>query len=253
MGEPVKTAIIITGHMRSFDRTMDSLHEHVFSKFPGADFFVSTVKDEDAHKADLLRPRYPEARVEIEIVQEQPDCIADLRAKGCQLPEVWTHGKPYMREKYRISVHPAAVARQLWQLARGWDLFRATSKSEDYGTIIRCRPDMLFHSADLARALNPSELDAWTPGWGRFDGVNDRFAILGRAAASAYFTTYDQIPMHLATGENLHPETLVEASLYAAGCVIRDTLWPLFSTLRASGEIRPPEIFSADLLRMAHR
>lgn len=242
----MSTAIILTGHMRTFDACLDRLKEQVFDAFPGADFYVATVQDAAAHKADLLN-RISQSVTAVS-VPEQPDCIADLRGKGCQLPTWWHHGRPYMREAYPISVHPQAVARQLWQLEQGWQLVRASGRA--YDVVVRCRPDLWIHSADLKPVGAVRPLDAFTPWWGRFGGVNDRFAVLGAKAADAYFTTYSQIPAHLAAGGNLHPETLVHTSLQKAGCTVHDTLNVLFSTKRAA-EMRPPEIQSEDLTHLA--
>jgi hypothetical protein len=247
----MKTAVLISGHMRSFAQCLPQLNARVFDRFPDADFFVSTVQDADAASIELLQSAFP-GRGQAEVVREQPDCIADLRAKGCQLPTVWEKGKPYMRERYWISVHPQAIARQLWQLEQCWRLFTTAARPSEYGTVIRCRPDLWVHSADFSD-LPPviGELDAWTPWWGRFAGTNDRFAVLGMKAAEAYFTTYSQIPTHLAQGGNLHPETLVHASLMAAGCAIHDTLGIVYSTLRTDGVVRPPEIISEDITHLA--
>lgn len=242
----MSTAIILTGHMRTFDVCFDRLKRHVFDAFPGAAFYVATVQDADSHKADLC---YRLSRhVTVATCPEQPDCIADLRAKGCQLPTSWTLGLPYMKERDPISVHPQAVARQLWQLEHGWKLMK--EKGRLYTTVVRCRPDLWVHSADLKGVHQLGPLDAFTPWWGRFGGVNDRFAVLGAKAAEAYFTTYSQIPAHLAAGGNLHPETLVHASLKAAECTVHDTLDVLYSTKRAS-QVRPPEIHAEDVAHLA--
>jgi hypothetical protein len=254
----MKTAVLISGHMRSFDRCLPTLHLHVFRHFPDTDFFVSTVADDDAPKAQLLRTQYPQARVEIDCVPEQPDCIADLRAKGCQLPDVWQRGQPYMHEPYAISVHPQAVARQLWQLEQCWNLFTTATAGDaaHYDLVIRCRPDLWFQSfafpeeiSDVYKKWTDSFADsiALTPWWGRFGGVNDRFAMLGPRIAKHYFTAYSQIPKLLADGFPLHPESLVYGAVRAGGGLIRDHLRADFSTLRTTGELRAPEITAADI------
>lgn len=243
----MRTAILISGHMRTFDRCLPTLHWHVFRHFPDADFYVSTVQDPDASKAELLRAKYPDARVEIDVV-EQPDCIADLRSQGCQLPTEWQHGQPYMHEPYAITARPLAIARQLWQLEQCWHLLRrSVGDPSEYDLIIRCRPDLWFHSLVLPIAMdNPDPGIAYTPWWGCFGGVNDRFALLGFAAAQAYFTTYDQIPELMEAGCPLHPESLIAAALEANGAT-RLPLVAEFSTLRPNGIFRLPEISQIDL------
>jgi hypothetical protein len=247
----MNTAILISGHMRSFDRCLPTLHWHVFRHFPAAHFYVSTLADEDAPKVELLTAAYGAERVHVEILPGQPDCISELRSRGCQLPPEWMKGKPYTHEPYAISVHPQAVARQLWQLEQAWNLYTAANRPAE--VIIRCRPDLWFHSSELetpAPFPMPDSV-ASVPWWGRFGGINDRFAVLGATAAAAYFTTYSQIPEHLANGCPFHPESLIKASLDRAGCEIQDDGRYEFSTLRANGELRAPEISTQDLAHVA--
>jgi len=238
------TAIVISGHMRSFDACLPRLAARVFSKFEGAHFYVSTIADEDTRKAEQLIEIYGANNVTVSVEPSQPDCIADLRAKGCELPGAWERGRPYMRERYPISVHPQSVARQLWQLERAW----AMIPEGKHDKFVRVRPDLWFHSLKWEAPINfVREHEAVTPWWGRFDGVNDRFAIMGAVAARAYFTTYSQIPEILREGGSLHPETLVSRSLERNKCASTSSLHALFSTRRTNGEIRPPEIIAADI------
>lgn len=244
----MNTAIILTGAMRSFDKCLPNLQWHVFRHFPGAKFYVATADDEDAEKAalfDRLTPR-PDFRIKL---CKQPEMIIP---PGC--PNEWTPGKPYMHEPYHISVDPRAVLGQLWMLREGWRLYQEANEPADL--IIRCRPDLWFHSFDsrfIAQAGWPTDESAFTPWWGQFGGVNDRFALLGKNAAEHYFTTYDKIPRLVSGGAPLHPETLVAASLRDGGCIIVDNLEAEFSTLRKSGEMRPPEITMIDLAHAAMR
>lgn len=245
----MKTAIIISGHMRTFDKCLPTLHWHVFRHYPGADFFVSTVTDADAPKARLLRGLYPEAKIEISEVEAQPDCVAELRALGVSLPAEWVKGKPYTHEPYAISVHPQAVLRQLWQLAHAWQVVGSRGKRDEYDQFIRVRPDLWFHSFKRPASLE-NETVAHVPYWGQFGGVNDRFAILGKQAAAAYFSTYANLPQLVAFGCPVHPESLVAASLELSGAWIRARLCAEFSTLRPNGELRTPEVTATDLARL---
>jgi hypothetical protein len=272
----MKTAILLSGHMRTFDRCLPTLHWHVFRHFPNADFFVSTIADADAPKAELLRAKYPNSRVEIETVAEQPDCIAELRLRGCNLPAWWSKGTPYTHEPHAITVHPQSIARQLWQLEQVYIFHLAhltETRGEMYDCVIRCRPDLWFHSFEYPATLRPirkfhcHELGGYetvtggmqpttvlTPWWGGFGGVNDRFAILSRKAAQSYFTTYSKIPSLLEAGCPFHPESLIAASLQVSGFKSQvSALAAEFSTLRANGELRPPEISAEDIAHASLR
>ena len=102
----MKTAIVLVGHIRTLDRCLANQHWHVYRHFPDADFFVSTVRDADFGKLDALTARYGLDRVKVHAVDEQPDCVAEMRAKGVTLPDSWVRGQPYTHEPYAISVHP---------------------------------------------------------------------------------------------------------------------------------------------------
>lgn len=244
----MKTVFILTGHMRSFEKCLPTLHWHIARHFPEAAWFVSTIDDANAHKAELLKAKYPSALVCIDAVKEQPDCVAEKRAEGCDLPASWSRGEPYTFEPYPISVHPQAVLRQLWQLEQGWKLYQAAGLDAD--CVIRVRPDLYFHSAELREACD--DVPAWrafTPWWGRFGGINDRFAVLGKQAAHSYFTAYSRLRYLMAEGCPLHPESLLRAALDLDACLINDLLPVEFSTLRENGQMRAPEVAHGDLAR----
>ena len=250
----MRTAILLSGHMRTFARCLPTLHWHVFRHFPGADFIVSTVADADASSAQLLVPRYGFDRVHYAAVPEQPDCVAAIRAAGAVLPDTRTPGQCYTHEPYPISVHPQAVLRQLWQLGHAWRTYRTHFSPGSHDLIIRCRPDLWFHScARPGPAIHLEPTDALLPWWGKFGGINDRFAWLGERAAEAYFTTYERVPALLDAGCPLHPESLLKASLLAAGCQPASRLAAEFGTLRQSGELRAAEISTVDLAHVALR
>ena len=224
--------VIITGHMRSFARCVHTLRWQVLRHYEVDAFFISTVQDEDTDSHKLLAELFPDVPIYTDIVDAQPE-----------LPEP----KETVRfEPYARSVPIQAVLRQLWQLERGWALRQERSGRSE--VVIRVRPDLFFHSFTKPY---PGLNDACTPYWGRFGGVNDRFAVLGDNAARHYFQTITKVPALLASGCPLHPESLVKASLEDGGCIVADTLQTEFSTLRNNGEVRQPEISPFDFCHAA--
>lgn len=253
----MRTAILISGHMRSFDRCLPTLHWHVFRHFVPAvgaalradcecDFFVSTEPDEDADKADLLYEKYGAECFHFDDTPQPTEELKDLGAK-------YEHHAAHA--PYAISVPAWQVLAQLWRLERCWQFVleaNPRAAEEPYDVYIRCRPDLWIESASIPEIYHRTSrwpMMALTPWWGRFGGVNDRFAILGHVAATGYFLTWSRVPDLLQSGCPLHPESLIKASLEAAGCRIDDTLDVSFSTLRANGERRFPEIMPQDLHR----
>lgn len=232
--------------MRSFDKCWPNQHWHVLRHFPAAKIYCVTEDDEDAHKTSFLEKVGTVRKV------KQPEMVIP---KGC--PDEWQPGQPYMHEPYHISVDPRAVLGQLWMLREGWRLYQEANDPADL--VIRIRPDLWFHSFEVPVFFrsNPtgyvdgSEGIACTPRWGKFGGCNDRFALLGADAAEHYFTTYDKIPQMIEAGAPLHPETLVATSLRNGLISIQDDMKADFSTLRKTGEMRPPEVTAFDIMDYA--
>lgn len=241
----MKTAILISGHMRSFERCLPNQAWMVYRHFKDADFFVSTEPDEDGEKAELLDLRYP-GRVKIDYTP-QPTELEMVTEWFGGVP-VWTADThPSLHAPYSISVPVVAILGQLWRLRQCWSMVPADN---DYQVILRVRPDLWFHEARMCFDMVFS-FHALVPWWGRFGGCNDRFAVLGRKAAKSYFCTYDIIGRLVAMGCPLHPESLVKASVEHACGLVRPTLQVEFSTLRKDGKMRPPEITAGDIASFA--
>lgn len=237
----MKAAIIYSGAMRSFDKCQKNHYWQIWRHFPEAKLYCVTEEDED-HKKALLMPALTR-------FVKQPEMVIP---KGC--PDEWRPGTPYMHEPYHISVDPRHVLGQLWMLREGWRLYQEAGDPADL--IIRIRPDLWFHSFTKPHGIGkhgainwtPCDDIAWTPRFGKFGGCNDRFALLGAKAAEAYFTAYDNIPAMLAEGAPLHPETLVRYAMERKGISVLDDMRADFSTLRKTGEMRPPEVTHSDLM-----
>lgn len=249
----MKTAILLTGHMRTFARVLKTQYWHVYRRFlPEAEFFISTVKDRDFEPSvAALRALLPQAKIHVDVVDSQPELPIPVPPHA---PD-WSVGRMYDHEPYAISVHPQAILRQLWQLNRAWEHYSA-AKSERYEFIVRIRPDLWFRHWVCPAFKHPRA--AYTPWWGRFGGINDRFAVLTcEAAAEAYFTTYAQIETLCKEGCPLHPESLIRASLEKASVAILDTVDANFAKLygddnpKLTGTFRDPEMTNFDLAHFA--
>ena len=243
----MKTAILISGQLRTFARCLPTLRYHVFRCIPEPAFFVSAADDSDAKSAELLREAFPNAKVEIEIVK-QPTLD--------EPPLVLADSAPYAITPTRTpGVGPLqGILRQLWHMSRVW-AFAMEKGAGEAELFVRCRPDLHFQSfalpyfrywpdrgqpAGLApeNELTIAPNEAFTPWWGNFGGVNDRFALLGRQAAEAWFKTFDVLPELLdpkGIGCPFHPESLVAASLERSKCVINRTLRATFAFRRRDG------------------
>ncbi len=218
----MKTAILISGQTRTFSRCLASQHWAVFRKLEQPHFYVSVADDADAPSMELLRKQYPNAPIFIEKVN-QPQLSEPPASLALHAP-------------YAISSSVQAILRQLWHLSRVWRFAQDNGAGECDG-FIRSRPDLHFHSAKVEglACVEPSE--AFTPWWGTYSGVNDRFAVLGKEAAKAYFTAWDKLPEMLNDGCPLHPESIICAAMQRAGITISPTLSAEFAALRPDGKL----------------
>lgn len=252
----MSTAILISGQMRTFAQCYPTQRWHILRHFPDCHFFLCVQDNDDVWSIDLLRKEYGTDRVHARVIG---DPVLEIT--------------PAIEAAYNFAPYAnAAPAHQLllqhWYQNEVWKFHQSHSshQSHQFETIIRLRPDQFFHSFDLPREkdfwfLQPpphaklygeTSNIAFTPWWGRFGGINDRLAILGRDAARAYFTVYERIPELLAEYHcPFHPESLVKAALETAGCTIHETLRTEFTTLRADGNHRPPEIMPWDIAHAA--
>lgn len=238
----MSTAFIITGQMRTFKYLHKNQNWMVFRHFEDPHFFVSVANDEQAKDAELYK-QYGKTFIEY---VEQPKHIP--LPEGCPDEAKWRSGHGFMHEPYSISVSPQAVLKQLWAMQRGWDFASAISSFHACDRVVRMRPDLhFFYFQGACRRIDDGI--AHTPWWGRFGGVNDRFALLSRRAAECYFSTFNSLSAFIKDGAPLHPESLIHYSLIGSRCTINDSLPVSFGTLRMDGEFRQPEISADDLAR----
>lgn len=91
--------------------------------------------------------------------------------------------------------------------------------------VVFARPDLLYHepvqAQDLLRSLQrPGEITL--PQWESWGGYNDRFAIAGPRLARVYGERLAGALAYCeATGQPLHAETFLRATLHAAGACVR--------------------------------
>jgi hypothetical protein len=229
----MSTAVIISGQMRTFSRCYPTQRWHVYRHYePDIHFFVSCVDDKNADSAELLRQHYANVHIE---KWEDPDDLPEIPL------ELGAHA-PYANA---ASHHQLML--QHWGNKRAWEFMWERMKHE-ITAVIRMRPDNFFHR--FVPCEQPSWMQAYTPWWGKFGGINDRFAVMGGGATFSYFNVLDKIDGLIARGCPFHPESLVAASLADSGCNVNTSLQAFFSTLRTTGDQRWLEICPADLAEL---
>lgn len=233
----MKTAVLISGQMRTFESCIANLNWTVFRKLENPTFFVSCADDEQASSAYLLEGYFD--RVHIEIVK-QPTTFEyyPIFALAAHAPYTPTPNNP--------AVIPS-ILRQLWHYKRVWQFMcerppaagpgdgdrYAIVGAGQFDRFVRCRPDLHFHRLDLPDDISTEEF--YGPWKATCGGVNDRFSIMGLEAATAYFTAFDRLEKFLDAGCPLHPESIQQYALESMGCRIRNTLQAEFTALRMTG------------------
>lgn len=264
----MSTAILISGQLRTFSRCLPLQRWQVYRHFEsraGAihpeqataasaskgdhdlEFFICVQDTPDVQSVDDLRRLYGADRVHVQ-AQPDPDLTPYITP---EISAAW-HRAPY------ANAAPAdRLLLQHWYQRQVWALFTSLRDPKDFSTIIRMRGDNNFKSfalpSGLSSVLGPPSSAAFTPWWGRFGGLNDRFAIMGPEAAASYFTLWDNLGDHVQAGCPFHPESLLKAQLERDGITIHENLAAEFSTLRATGEERWPEITPIDMAHAALR
>jgi hypothetical protein len=265
----MSTAILISGQLRTFARCWPTQKWHVLRHFSktlsGAEvadphFFITVQAQPEW--SEILAPLIAEfpGRVHVEL-KGDPDLSAHLT------PELT---RAYHQAPYTNTAPAHQLLLQHWYQNECWKHFlkveptlpQTNASQFRFFNIIRMRADLWFHSFEIPERLAGmssknwsivGDNEAFTPWWGRFGGINDRVAWLGRKAAPYYFNVFEAIPELLAAGCPFHPESLVKANLERGNVSLHETLRAEFSTLRTTGEQRWPEITSVDIAHAALR
>lgn len=221
----MSTAVLYSGQARTIAQCLPTQHWHVFRHFPGLHFFIVWQKTPDAVAGvKLLEDKYGKERVHSKLIDDPTDLPL--------IPLKYGAYAPYSN----MNVPHKQLMMQHWYQNEVGTWFDKWG-SEVFTTIIRMRGDLFFHRFDDA-PTEAGDRVCYSPWWGRFGGVADRFAVMGREASRHYFTVFQKIQKLLDAGCPFHPESLLKASLDDGGILILDTLRAEFSTRREDGTDR---------------
>ena len=236
------TAVLISGQARTFPSTFPTQLWHVYRHFKDLHFFVVLQNTPDAPASvKLLEAKYGKDRIHVKLIEDPKDLpmIAAIHGRHAPFANAAPHPQLMMQHWYQYQV---------------WKFYKETPREDK--TIIRMRTDNFFHSfapnLPLNKDLEPivEEGTVHSPWWGRFGGINDRFAIMDAPAGESYFCVYPNIQKLLDAGCPFHPESLLKASIEDADMISKDTLDAQFSTWRMDANHRHMEILAGDI---AHR
>lgn len=218
----MRTAVLVSGQMRTLDKCAASIREHVMTWVVPYDVYVHAAADEDAGRACLLQPAatWELLRCASIVVAEQP----------------FLDEKNYIARTGRGVAGVQRVLRQLWALQQVWRMVAGR-----YDWYIRLRPDTeCLTDLEQLEDCDPDSL--YVPEFCNWWGLCDRFAFGGHAVMERYCNQLDRLDEYIALGGIFHPETFLRWCMN--GTPIRRTKIR-FNTLRKDGSRIVPE-FHAD-------
>lgn len=173
-------AVLISGQIR----TLDICYKSILETYPNADFYVQAVDDQDAYKAELLKP----VRLLIEPTRDLPE-----------RPE-------YSFQIGRLCHGVQGCLRQWYNLLRCWQLYQNSGHKHKW--IVRHRPDLLT----ITEPPPQSEWkeDIMVPGHDNWWGIHDWHGIMTPECAKVYFTRINVLDDYINQDGIFHPETFLE-------------------------------------------
>lgn len=133
-------------------------------------------------------------------------------------------------QSVRNLLHQLHSLRQVTKAVSGWGA----------DVVVFIRPDLLYHQPLGATAIAWASRDdryCRIPDWQWWGGYNDRFAVCGARAASAYGRRAElAVEFSLRTGRPLHAERLLRYALRQGGAAVRLTRMRA-SRVRMSGRV----------------
>lgn len=216
----VDVAVLVSGQLRTAEKCIESISNHVLRSIGKYDLFAAVALDENTSKLNLFNPKKA-------IVTQQP----------------WLDEKKYIENNLQIRDVPFEAARPLISgvqavLRQHWFLKEVNklkteaeiARNKPYKWVIRLRPDTMFINGieDLS-ILNPDCI--YIPKFSNFFGYNDRFAFGGSAVMDIYNNRFDRID----ECPEFHPETILKYCLDTSYVTINRTSATFFT-------VRPHEL-----------
>lgn len=240
----MKTLVLYSGSARTISETWANQLFWLYRQLPKPVTVVASVVDDpQAPDMDMLFTHLPQQveRMEVERV-EQPD-----------IPEPPI---PCKRHSGYPPARPQGILKQLWHFNRVWE-FAGETVGHDFDLFVRIRPDIAFlrfkmpevgfptkelwshpSGTPVLAATGATSVPAnmfWGCYWAKWGGVNDRFALMGRMAAEAFFTAFTEREAMFKEWCPLQPETFLGYALERKGITVDDTMTAEFIMPRLPG------------------
>lgn len=216
----MKVAICLSGHFRNFEHTHASLMNSVIRPLQ-ADVFIHTwnklgyhnnfhpdaqnlIKTDISSKIDMITNLYQPKKITIETI----DTINRLIEES----------KIYAPHLVNEPKSPGHMASMHYKIMKCNELRKEYEKEKqiNYDCVIRCRPDMQFHSGiQLNNIINLDKINI--PVINSFGGLNDQFAYSSGINMDVYCSLYHSIPTYFKSKREFIPEKMLKWYLGISG------------------------------------
>lgn len=232
----MKTCVLYSGSARTISETWANQLFWLFRVLPKPVTVVASVVDDpQAPDMDMLFQQLPKD------VDWHFEKVVQPTIPEPPIPCKWHSGYPPAR--------PQGILKQLWHLNRVWE-FAGETVGHDFDLFVRIRPDIAFLRFKMPEVeggwlvqedgvryaspgVNPNMF--WGCYWSKWGGVNDRFALMGRKAAEAFFTAFNEREAMFKEWCPLQPETMLGYALERKGITVDDTMTAEFIIPRLPG------------------
>lgn len=124
----------------------------------------------------------------------------------------------------------------------------AEMMNEVADVVIVLRPDVAiagrlwigWRAISLALKSRAHRPEIYTPAWGNFGGVNDRFAMMSGQLAQRYLTRFQNVDAWLEQGHPFDPEKFLDFSL--RGLIIRKCIYTPMFRIRIGGRVEEADL-----------
>lgn len=251
----LKVLVLIVGINRCFDLVWPSIRSFLVEPMlrgRGLDIQVTACI---AQGAELNNPRSSEVGQLRESVPDDPLlsdialCSLDQIRSDTRIVADFMSDKPDTWSDGHKSIENLISTFRLYAQAK--ELI-----AEDIEVVVFARPDVLWIRE--FRSLLFLRLARWVtffPSWGRFDGLNDRFAIMSRKQALRFLSQEDFVVPYVEKHGSLHAEKIVREIFLNS--FVSNSMRPKFVRMRLGGyvELRDfnqvREVISVPWLRSA--
>jgi hypothetical protein len=201
----LKVAVCISGFLRTFEQTFESLFVNLTDQF-NCDFFIHTWEMLGAHERHF---DYKVSNLNVKNIESKIKNIYNPKQFIIE-PRKQFHINEMVRYK-SFGRDAAGLLSMYYKIQECNKLKIAYEKQYNfqYDLVFRYRPDMLIQSKiiiDPNLDINP----IYIPASGDYGGINDQFAFSNSNNMNVYSSLFENITDYLGEGQILNPEYLLK-------------------------------------------